>query len=198
MDQEIKNGNPLWLLLALPVFFLVWWLIGIGYAFIAGPGALALIYVVFVWLPDDQARKVNRKLKFGEARKLLRRATQQVKEVGDRQISKEIDVALLTLEGLIDSFESKSSAQGKIEVKVVPMLQNLTGLLDRWLGHESGKYPLEKQEAKQIRGILIHFDDLILKYQKDGIDSTDTYMTGLFELETDMQSAGIDPEGDNS
>jgi len=170
--EPIKSGNPNWLFLTIPIFFLVWWFASIEYAFIVGPGVMAILYVVCVWLPDDQARKVR-----------------------DVVILEETKNALLTFKGLIDSFEVKSTAQGKIEEKILPMLRNLSGLLTRWLGNESGMYPLDKAEAKKIRGVLIHFDDLILKYQKDGIDSTDTYLTGLYELETDMQSAGIDPNG---
>ncbi|KKU32578.1 hypothetical protein A3K29_05720 [Candidatus Collierbacteria bacterium RIFOXYB2_FULL_46_14] len=194
MEQK-PSGNPLWLLLTLPVFFLVWWLAAIEYAFIIGFGTFVTLYVLFVWLPDDQARKLNRIAKFSEAKKLLKFATLQLNKVRDSEIVEEDGKALLTLEGLINEFESKKTVQGKVEEKVLPMLRNLTGLLKRWLGHESGMYPLETVEAKKVRGILLHFDDLILKYQKDGIDPTDTYLTGLYELETDMQSAGIDPEG---
>lgn len=195
MEDNIQSGNPLWLFLAIPVFFIVWWLAGIGYAFIAGLGALAIIYVLCVWLPDDQARKLTRRFRFKEARKLLKTVTVQLKEVKDPEIVAENRKALLTLEGLIESLEGKSTAQGKVEEKVLPLLRNLSELLTRWQGHESGMFPLEKQDAKKIRGVLLHFDDLILKYQKDGIDSTDTYLTSLYELETDMQSAAIDPEG---
>lgn len=193
--EQTKNGNPAWLFLAIPVFFLVWWLAGIGYAFIVGPGTMAILYVIFVWIPNDQARKLNRKFKFSEARKMLKEVSSQLRKVDDGLILEEVSKSLLTFKGLIDSLEEKNTAQGKIEEKVLPMLRNLSGLLTRWLGNESQMYPLDRAEAKKIRGILIHFDDLILKYQKDGIDSTDTYLTGLYELETDMQSAGIDPNG---
>ncbi|KKS94485.1 MAG: hypothetical protein UW68_C0022G0004 [Candidatus Collierbacteria bacterium GW2011_GWB1_44_6] len=195
MESEIKNGNPLWLLLSIPVFFLVWWLLDVGYAFIVGPGVLAILFVLCVWLPNDQARRLNRKIKFAEARKLLTAATLLLKKVSDSSIVEEVEKALLTFKGLIDGLEGKGTAQGKIEEKVIPMLWNLSELLKRWRGHESGHFPLEASEAKKIRGVLLHFDDLILKYQRDGIDSTDTYLTGLYELETDMQSAGINPEG---
>ena len=193
--EPIKSGNPNWLFLTIPIFFLVWWFASIEYAFIVGPGVMAILYVVCVWLPDDQARKLDRKFKFIEARKMLKEVSSQLRKVRDVVILEETKNALLTFKGLIDSFEVKSTAQGKIEEKILPMLRNLSGLLTRWLGNESGMYPLDKAEAKKIRGVLIHFDDLILKYQKDGIDSTDTYLTGLYELETDMQSAGIDPNG---
>lgn len=191
--EEIKSGNPLWLLLTIPVFFLVWWKVSLVQAGIVSVGVFALLYVIFVWLPDDQARKLMRMAKFVEARKLLDLVAKQLRKIKDLEIQTEDGKALLTFKGLIDTFEAKKTIQGKIEEKVIPMLQNLSGLLARWLGHESGEFPLDKEEAKKIRGVLLHFDDLILKYQKDGIDSTDTYLTGLYELETDMQSAGIDP-----
>lgn len=194
--EPIKSGNPYWLFLTLPVFFLVWWKFSLIQAAIYGLGTFLVLYVVFVWLPDDQARKLTRKIKFSEARKLLMFANFQLKKVEEEQIVDEVQKATKTLKFLIDNLESKSTAQGKIEEKVLPMLQNLSGLLKRWLGHESGEYPLERDEAKKIRGVLLHFDDLIMKYQKDGIDTTDTYLTGLYELETDMQSAGINPTGD--
>ena len=195
MEQpEIKNGNPIWLLGALPVFFLVWWIVGIGYAFIAGPGALAVLYVLCVWLPNDEARKLTRKAMFVKARALLRDyIPSQLRKIADREVVSECEKALLMIKALIDNFEQKSTVQGKIELKILPTLQNMSGLLTRWHSHEIGELPLPKDQLVKVRNDLLHFDDLIKSYQAGGIDQSG-YLTQLYETETDMQSAGIDPE----
>lgn len=193
MNQEIKTGNPAWLFLAIPIFFLVWYFAGIGYAFIAGPGAVALLFVVFVWLPNDEARKLMRKEKFAEVKDLIDDVPSKLRIIKDNEIVKHVGQGVLVFNGLIKNLESKGAHQGKIEEKLLPTVQDLMNLLSDWIGHESGEYPLEPDKAKRTRGILVHFDDLVLKYQKDGIAKTDT-LTSLFELESDMQAAGINPE----
>ena len=105
-NEEVKSGNPYWLLLSIPIFFGAWSISNFAYALIAGLGSLTLIFTIFVWLPDDKARKINRKIKFAEGRKFITIIKSQIDKVIDSKIVKEIQKALLEEVGESDSTNS--------------------------------------------------------------------------------------------
>lgn len=196
-NEEVQIGNPLWLLVSIPTFFVVWLMFDFVYALVAGIGSLLLLYVIFVWLPNDEARKLNRKQRFQKANKLIREVRELIGAVKDRNVAKNMNEAVTIFESIIQALESKSSYQGIIEDKLVPTLEDCVQELGKWIGHENGRYPLLDEERDELFAILTHKDELFSKWQNNSIDTSE-YLTSKFRSKAEMEAAGIDLKGDRN
>jgi len=190
MEEEIKSGKPEWVLLALPIFFFVWWISDLGFASIAGFGSLIFLLTYFVWIPNDQQRKLNRKERFKKANQLLPVVKKKTQSVEDNDVQENMSRAYLTFKSLVEVLEGKGTYQGIIEDKMVPSLEDCVTELTEWIGNETGDFPITPARKKELFAILTHKDELFQKWQDDGLDKTGN-LTATFRSRMEMESAGI-------
>jgi hypothetical protein len=170
---------------------MTWWLWGYFYALVIGIGAAALLYVLFVWIPEDKLQKHLRKAKFSDAKKVIKETRKRCKRIARTELKRDLLGACDLAEGLVDALEKETRHQGKVEESILPLLNNMLKQIERWLIHESGKQPLSSQDEEKILGILKNYDTLFLKYQEGGIRA-DEFLTSLYHSETAMLELGID------
>lgn len=196
-NQETTSGQPLWMLLAIPAFLLVW--LGKGgdefvfrliYSSLAALIVLALTYSIFVWIPNDQARKMNRKERFKKAHELLRVFRTKVESVEDKSVRENMSRAYNTFNSLVGVLESKEKYQGIIEDKMVPSLEDCITELTEWISNETGDFPINSARKRELYAVLTHKDELFQKWQDDGLDKTGN-LTATFRSKMEMEAAGI-------
>jgi hypothetical protein len=186
------SGRRIYILfLALPAFLVTWWLANYFYALVVGIGSAVLLYVLFVWIPAEKVQKQLRKMKFAEARKVIKDNRKLSGKINNTDLKTDLQEACELAEGLVAALEKESRHQGKVEESLVPLLVNMQKQIERWMVHESGRQPLSAKDHDQLLGILLNYDTLFLKYQKGGLRS-DEFLTSLYHTETAMLELGID------
>ena len=194
MDEKrlTTAGNRIFIIfLAVPIFIIVWVLTNYFYAFIVGLGSAALLYVLFVLLPEGQMEREMRKAKFGKASKLLKKTRKKIEAIKNTDLKKDLDEACELGFGLISALEKEPRHQGKVEESLVPILENMDKQVDRWLLHQNNEQPLAWDKADKLLGVLFNYDTLFLKYQEGAI-RPDEFLTSLYHSETAMLELGID------
>ncbi len=180
------------LFLAIPIFIYAWTKLNYFYAVVIGLGSAALLYVLLVLAPTDRLQNRLRKMKFLEAKKIIKGLRKQIKRIRWKNLRSDLFTACNLAWGLVGALEKEPRHQGKVEENLLPMLNNMQQQIDRWLIHERGKQPLTPKDAEKLLGILMHYDTLFLRYQEGGIQA-DEFLTSLYHSETAMMEIGINP-----
>lgn len=199
-NEEVTNGQPLWMLLAIPVFLLVWWMTGetelvfrLIYSVLAALGIASLAFAIFVWVPNDQARKLRRRIRFEKSEKLISANRKSLRKISDKAVQENMSKAISIIEGLVNDLKAKSVYQGIIEENLVPALEDCLVQLDRWYLDQNNEMPLKEAEKEELFTLLTKKDELFLSWQNSEIDPTG-YLTSKFRSQNQMQSAGINPK----
>lgn len=204
-DEETSNGQPGWIFLSLPVFFLVWMLkaddpfgFRVAYSSLAAIATIILVIIVAIWIPNDQMRKINRRRRFDKSETLIDKCKMVLRNIKentakDREVKENGDTALKTIEWLIKTLKLKTSYQGIVEDNLVPGLFDYLMQLYAWYKDQTKKESLDEAKKDKLYFLLIKKDDLFQSWQSAGTDQL-PYLTSSFRSENHMQSAGINPQ----
>ena len=201
-DEEVSSGQPGWIFLSLPVFFLVWMLkaddpfgFRVAYASLAAIATIILVIIVAIWIPNDQMRKINRRRRFVKSETLIEKCKMVLKKIKENT-SKDSDIkengarAIATIQELIRVLKLKNSYQGIVEDNLVPGLFDYLIQLYTWYKDQVMAEILEKDVKVELYGDLTQKDELFRTWQASGTDPM-RYLTSKFRTMNHMQSAGI-------
>lgn len=189
-SASLINRRSLLVFLSLPIFILTWIYTNYLYALVLGIGSAILLYIIFVWIPDEKMQKQLRKIRFSNALRVLNENRRLMQKINNISLKQDLVRACDVAQGLLEALESESRHQGKVEESILPLLENMQKQIKRWLLHENKKMPLPKEDAEKLTGVLLNYDTLFQKYQEGGLRS-DEFLTSLYHTETAMLELGI-------
>jgi len=204
-DEDVSSGQPGWIFLSLPVFFLVWMLkaddpfgFRVAYASLAAIATIILVIIVAIWIPNDQMRKINRRRRFDKSETLIEKCKMVLRNIKentakDREIKENGARAIATIQELIRVLKLKTSYQGIVEDNLVPGLLDYLIQLYTWYKDQTMAEILEKDEKNELYGFLTQKDELFRTWQVSGTDPM-RYLTSKFRSKNHMQSVGINPQ----
>ena len=111
-------------------------------------------------------------------------------EVQDSRVRGELEKALLVAQGLLEILQRSKSPQGYMEEKFPTSVKNMFDLTKSYIGHESGKFPLPDENLRQVRQILMNYDDYFAKLQQGNQEAVE-----LMAAVINQQNAYIDTLG---
>lgn len=205
-EEDVSSGQPYWILIALLSFFLTWmWTADFGFVFqlaysvLAAAATIVLTLIVFVWIPNDQMRKINRRRRFEKSEMLIDKCREVLRKIKEND-SKDRDVkengarAVATIQELVRVLKLKTSYQGIVEDNLVPGLLDCLVQLYTWYKDQVMAEVLDKDNKDELYGYLTQKDELFRSWQVSGTDPM-RYLTSKFRSQNQMQSAGIHSSG---
>jgi len=190
-SNSLANKRVFAVFLSLPIFILTWIFSNYLYALVLGIGSAILLYILFVWIPEDKLQKQLRHIRFNDSHRILKENRKLIHKVKSYTLKTDLTRACEMADGLLTALEKESRHQGKVEESILPLLENMQKQIKRWMMHENKKLPLPKKDAEKLKGILLNYDALFQKYQEGGLRS-DEFLTSLYHTETAMLELGID------
>jgi len=190
-SNSLANKRVFAVFLSLPIFILTWIFSNYLYALVLGIGSAILLYILFVWIPEDKLQKQLRRIRFNDSHRILKENRKLIQKVKSNILKSDLTRACEMADGLLTALEKESRHQGKVEESILPLLENMQKQIKRWMMHENRKLPLPKKDAEKLKGILLNYDALFQKYQEGGLRS-DEFLTSLYHTETAMLELGID------
>jgi len=190
-SNSLANKRVFAVFLSLPIFILTWIFSNYLYALVLGIGSAILLYILFVWIPEDKLQKQLRHIRFNDSHRILKENRKLIQKVKSNILKSDLTRACEMADGLLTALEKESRHQGKVEESILPLLENMQKQIKRWMMHENRKLPLPKKDAEKLKGILLNYDALFQKYQEGGLRS-DEFLTSLYHTETAMLELGID------
>jgi 4-amino-4-deoxy-L-arabinose transferase-like glycosyltransferase len=203
-QEEVSSELPYWILFLAPLaaFFLTWFwkadndfIFQLAYSVLAALAGIVLTLVIFVWIPNDQLRKINRKLRFEKSEMLIEKCRLVLKNIKennakDREVKENGASAIATIQELVRLLKLKTSYQGIVEDNLVPGLFDYLIQLYAWYKDQLMAKALDSDKKDKLYNFLTKKDDLFQSWQSSGIDPM-PYLTSSFRSENHMLSAGI-------
>lgn len=201
-DESVSAGKPGLILLALPVFFIVWILkaddpfgFRLAYSALFTIVTIVLTLIAFVWIPDEQWRKIKRAKRFKDSEKLIAKCSSIIKKIKnnsrqDREVIENVSRAMTTIESLVYDLKLKSKYQGIVEDNLVPGLIDCLVQLYQWQQDQAGADTLSASDKEELFVLLTQKDDLFQTWKTSSKDQV-LYLTSKFRSQNQMQSAGI-------
>jgi len=116
---------------------------------------------------------------------LLNDLQERVSDIRDSRIRNELNSACLVGQGLLENLQQTETPQGYTEEKFPKSVVNMDKLVRALLGHESGKHPLPPETLKQVKDLLLNFDEYFTKLQ-EGNEEAVELMTSVIESSNAM------------
>lgn len=203
-QEEVSSELSYWILLIAPLaaFFLTWYLkadsefmFQLAYSALAAFAGIVLALIIFVWIPNDQMRKINRKLRFEKSEMLIDKCEMVLRNIKeknkeDREVKENMTRALATIQELIRVLKLKTSYQGIVEDNLVPGLLDCLVQLYTWYKNQTQAEVLGDADKDELYTLLTQKDELFQTWQKSGTDPM-RYLTSKFRSQNQMQSAGV-------
>jgi len=203
-QEEVSSELPYWILFLAPLaaFFLTWFwkadndfIFQLAYSVLAALAGIVLTLVIFVWIPNDQLRKINRKLRFEKSEMLIDKCEMVLRNIKennakDREVKENGASAIATIQDLVRLLKLKTSYQGIVEDNLVPGLFDYLIQLYAWYKDQLMAKALDSDKKDKLYNFLTKKDDLFQSWQSSGIDPM-PYLTSSFRSENHMLSAGI-------
>lgn len=206
-QEETSSDLPYWILFIAPLaaFFLTWYLkadneflFQLAYSVLAAFAGIVLAVIIFIWIPDNQMRKINRQRRFEKSEMLIEKCKIVLRNIKDndrkdREVKENGSRAIATIQELIRVLKLKSSYQGIVEDNLVPGLLDYLTQLYTWYKDQIMAESLEKDNKDELYNFLTQKDELFQSWQKSGTNPM-RYLTSKFRTQNQMQSAGINPQ----
>ena len=204
-EEDASSGQPYWILFALPAFFFMWFLrandvfvFRLAYSALAAIATIVLCTVVFVWIPNDQMRKIERLRRFANSKTLIDKCREllgKIKEhnAKDRDVIENGARALATIQELVRVLKLEPSYQGIVENNLVPGLSDYLVQINAWRQDQTGASILAQADKEELYILLTKKDELFNSWRLSSGNPMQ-YLTSKFRSQNQMQSAGINPQ----
>lgn len=135
-------------------------------------GVLLLVVLVILFLfVKKNAKRIWRKRSFKPLDEQIDLIVPMVHEIADGRVRKELQKACDVAYGLVDILESSQVHLGYVEEKFPVLLSNMSRQINALLSDQRGNRPLASDKMREIKRLLLTYDDLFVALQKNDPDA---------------------------